>query len=400
MRALVVDSAQGRGSLAAVRALARAGWTVGVGAPTRVGLPMLSRFTRHRHLVPGHASGSDEFLNAINRAIAMHDYEVVFACSDSEILTLSRERGKVHARVPHPPHDAMLRAIDKVDLGAAARAIGMATPPEAASAAEGRERWGNGPVIVKERLHGTQTASGAFTNFAPEAFTDAVAVDRRIREIQAAEGNPLVQPLIEGQLTAFTSVLDEHGNMLARVQQVAERTYPRGAGLSVRARTVRIDERLGEQVTLLLREIGWFGLSELQFIAPRAGKGDPVLLDLNGRFYGSLALALAAGVNLPDTWACSATGRRPQHGGDARSGVRYQWLEGDLRAARERSAGPTGDVCGCLRYARSANPSIWSATDPLPGLLAARRVLSQATRVAIKGIEQSAGAAEPRPPAR
>ena len=135
MRALVVDSAQGRGSLAAVRALARAGWTVGVGAPTRIGLPMLSRFTRHRHLVPAHAAGPGEFLNAINRAIVTHDYEVVFACSDSEILTLSRERDKIHTRVPHPPHETMLRAIDKVDLGAAARAIGMATPPEAASAA-------------------------------------------------------------------------------------------------------------------------------------------------------------------------------------------------------------------------------------------------------------------------
>jgi predicted ATP-grasp superfamily ATP-dependent carboligase len=400
MRVLVVDSAQGRGSLAAVRALARSGWKVGVGAPTRFGLPMLSRFTRHRHLVPPHASGSDEFLSAINQAIATHDYEVVFACSDSEILTLSRERSKIHAQVPHPPHDTMLRAIDKVDLGTAARAIGMATPPEAASAAEGRKRWGNGPVIVKERLHGTQTAAGAFTNFAPEVFTDDAAVDRRIQEIQAAEGNPLVQPLIEGQLTAFTSVLDERGNMLARVQQVAERTYPRDAGLSVRARTVPIDEQLAERVTLLLREIGWSGLSELQFIAPRAGQGDPVLLDLNGRFYGSLALALAAGVNLPDTWARSATGHRPPHGGDARPGVRYQWLEGDLRAARERSAGAIGDVRECLRYARSANPSIWSANDPLPGLLAAKRVLSHAARAATKGIEPAAGAAEPGDPTR
>jgi predicted ATP-grasp superfamily ATP-dependent carboligase len=398
MRALVVDSTQGRGSLAAVRALARAGWTVGVGAPTRIGLPMLSRFTRHRHLVPPLASGSDEFLSAINQAIATHDYELVFACSDSEILTLSRERSKIHAQVPHPSHETMLRAIDKVDLGMSARTVGMATPPEAASASEGRERWGDGPVIVKERLHGTQTAAGAFTNFAPESFTDAVAVDRRIQEIQAAGGHPLVQPLIEGQLTAFTSVLDERGDMLARVQQVAERTYPRDAGLSVRARTVPIDERLAEQITLLLREIGWFGLSELQFIAP--GKDDPVLLDLNGRFYGSLALALAAGVNLPDTWARSATEHMPSRGGDAQPGVRYQWLEGDLRAARERSAGPISDVCGCVRYARSANPSIWSANDPLPGVLAARRVLGQAARVAIKGIERSAGAAEPRDPAR
>lgn len=346
---------------------------------------MLSRWASHRHLVPPHASGASSFVDAINHAIATHDYEVVFACSDGEILTLSRERSKLGALVPHPPHDTMLRAIDKVDLAVAARAAGLAAPPEAGSAAEAREQWGVKPTIVKERLHGTQAAGGSFTHFSPQAFIDAADVDLRVREIRAAGGEPVVQPLIEGQLMAFTSVLDEQGNMLARVQQVAERTYPRDAGLSVRARTVPIEEHLAERITLLLRELGWFGLSELQFIAPT--DGDPVLLDFNGRFYGSLALALAAGVNLPDTWARIVTGRRPLRAGDARPGVRYQWLEGDLRAARERSEGPISDARGCLRYATRANASIWSAKDPLPGLLTAGRLLGHVAQVAAKGLK-------------
>ncbi len=392
MRALVVDSSQGRGSLAAVRALGRAGWSVGIGCPSRTGLPMVSRWVRHRHLIPPHASGAGAFLEAINDAIATHDYELVFGCSDGEILTLSRERGKIAAKVPHPPHETMLRAIDKVDLGIAARAVGLAIPPEAASATEGREQWGDKPVVVKERLHGTQAAGGAFTHLSPEAFSDPLDVDRRVEEIRTAGGIPVVQQLIEGQLMAFTSVLDEQGNMLARVQQAAERTYPRDAGLSVRARTVPVEEQLAAQVTLLLRELSWFGLSELQFIRP--ADGEPVLLDFNGRFYGSLALALAAGVNLPDTWARISTGRRPVQGGDARPGVRYQWLEGDLRAARERSRGALRDASGCLRYAMGASASIWSPNDPLPGLLTAGTIVGQMTRLAsrrARGAPQGAG---------
>jgi predicted ATP-grasp superfamily ATP-dependent carboligase len=344
---------------------------------------MVSRAVRHRHVIPPHASGASGFLRAVDRAIATRGYEVVFACSDGEILTLSRERESISARVPHPPHEAMLRAIDKLELGTAAREVGMTTPPVAGSGAEARERWGAGPTIVKERLHGTPTAAAAFTHLAPQAFFDPASVDRRIEELRAAGAVPLVQPLIEGQLMAFTSVLDEQGHMLARVQQVAERTYPRNAGLSVRARTVPVDEQLVEQVSRLLRKLGWFGLSELQFILP--AEGAPVLLDFNGRFYGSLALALAAGVNLPDTWARIATGRSPVEAGDARPGVRYQWLEGDLRAARERSRGPLRDAAGCLRYGMSASASIWSARDPLPGLLTTGTLLSQALRLTAKG---------------
>ena len=348
---------------------------------------MLSRWAAYRHIVPSHASGAISFLDAINGAIATRGYDVVFACSDGEILTLSRERSKILARVPHPPHDTMLRAIDKLDLAVAARAAGITTPPHASSASEAREQWGERPTIVKERLHGTQAAKGSFTHLAPQAFIVPADVEHRIQEIHAAGGEPMVQPLIQGQLMAFTSVLDEQGNMLARVQQVAERTYPRDAGLSVRARTVPVEERLAEQVTLLLRELGWFGLSELQFIKPAGG--EPVMLDFNGRFYGSLALALAAGVNLPDTWARIVTGREPVHVGDAQPGVRYQWLEGDLRATRERSRGPLRDMGECLRYATGAHASIWSPKDPLPGLFTAVTVMDQTVRLAARSIRRA-----------
>jgi predicted ATP-grasp superfamily ATP-dependent carboligase len=383
MRALIIDSDQGRSSLAAARALHRAGWTVGVGGPRLVGLPMLSRSVRHRHLIPRHGMSASSFLKAIDRVIASHAYEVVFGCSDAEVLILSRERHNIGACVPHPPHEVMLRATDKVELADAAEAVGMPTPPIAASAAEARALWGPTPTIVKERIHRPVPSSGALTHIASQAFLDPDSAERRVEEVRALGSVPVVQPLLEGQLIAFTSVVDKRGNMVARVQQAAERTYPRDAGLSVRARTVPIDEQLSDQVGRLLRSLGWFGLSELQFLVP--ADGVPVLLDFNGRFYGSLALALAAGVNLPDTWARIATSRTPVEAGDARAGVRYQWLEGDLRAARERSQGAVRDAADCLRYGVGAGGSIWSPEDPLPGLLTAGKLLSGTARMVAAG---------------
>ncbi len=396
MRALIVDSGESRGSLAAARGLARGGWTVGIGCPTRTGLAGLSRFVRHRHVVPPLASGTSDFLEAVERVVVERDYQLVFACSDAEIVALSRERERISARMPYADHETILGAIDKLQLSHAAQAVGMATPPIASSVAEARERWGAGAMIVKESLHGTLDTTGHISHLAPASFTDPTAAEQRIEEIRATGGMPILQPFITGRLMAFSSVVDGNGQMLARVQQVAERTYPREAGLSVRARTIAIDEQLAELVARLLSRLGWFGLSELQFILPTAGP--PVLLDFNGRFYGSLALALAAEVNLPDIWARIATGRDPSQAGDARPGVRYQWLEGDLRAARERSRGPLRDACGCVRYAIGANGSIWSASDPLPGLLAAGTVLSQAARLAAKSTKPPVKTTSEGPP--
>ena len=376
MRALIVDSNGGRGALAAVRGLARAGWTVGVACTSRNGLPALSRFARYRHRLPALAHNEDAFVRAVRDAVAAERYELVFGCSDAEVLTLSAHRQSIPTRFPYPAHGAMLAAIDKAQLARSADSVSMAIPPSASSVEEARERWGGGPVVVKESRHGTRDADERLRHVAPQRFDDPLAAEERVREIGAGGGVALVQPMLDGRLTAFSCVVDEHGEMLGRVQQMAERTYPMDAGSSARARTVAIDERLSERVSALLAELGWFGLVELQFLTDE--HGTHTLVDFNGRFYGSLALALAAGVNLPDLWARAALGLSPPPRQDARAGVRYQWLEGDLKAARERSRGALAEVADCVRYALLSKASIWSPTDPYPGLQAARAVLTGA----------------------
>lgn len=377
MRALIVDSKGGRGALAAVRGLARAGWTVGVACPSRSQLPALSRLLAHWHPLPDLASGEQAFLGALRDAVAAQRYELVFGCSDAEVLTLSAQRQGLATRIPYPPHEAMLAAIDKTRLAQAAESVSIATPPAAASVQEARERWGAGPVVVKESQHGTRDAHERLSHVAPQRFDDLLRAEERVRAIGAGGGVALVQPLLGGRLMAFSCVTDEDGTMLGRVQQVAERTYPLDAGSSARAATVAIDERLSERVSALLKALKWRGLVELQFLAQE--DRPPTLLDFNGRFYGSLALALAAGVNLPDLWARSALGLPLPPRIDARPGVRYQWLEGDLKAAREDSSGAVESVADCLRYALRSKASIWSPTDPYPGLRTAGGVLARAT---------------------
>src|SRR5205823_3805656 len=116
--------------------------------------------------------------------------------------------------------------------------------------------------------------------------------------------------------------------VVARVQQEARTIWPLNAGMSARAETVPVDEVLAAKVAELLQELGWFGLAQLQFVVPE--DGGPVLIDFNGRLYGSLALAVAAGVNLPAIWGCVATDRPLPRTREGLAGVRYQWEEGDF----------------------------------------------------------------------
>jgi predicted ATP-grasp superfamily ATP-dependent carboligase len=303
-------------------------------------------------------------------------YELVLASSDSDLQLLVRERDRIPALVPYPPEEAVRGALDKGLLAEAALRAGLAVPETAGSGAEARERFGGRPFVVKERLHGSPGSDGRPTHLDPLLTADPGEADRRAAEIAAAGGTPLIQEAVAGRLTAFSSVAAPGGLLLARVQQEAERTWPRALGCSVRARTVAVDEDLAARVAALLDDLAWTGLSEIQFL--RGADGVLRLIDFNGRFYGSLALALAAGPNLPALAAALATGRPTDGlGGDGAPGVRYQWLEGDLRAARERSRGLARDAAGCLRYAVGARHSVWRASDPLPAARVALALLAE-----------------------
>jgi predicted ATP-grasp superfamily ATP-dependent carboligase len=319
------------------------------------------------HEVPLPEDGDEAFAAALVRAVTAGGYEVVFASSDLDVLALSRVRARLTAVVPFPDDGALRRGLDKLELTGAARRAGLAVP----RTVDGPGTELSPPVVVKERVHGDVVRGGRADTLVPEVTDAPDAVQARVAEIRARGGRPIVQELVAGRLMAYTVVCDRDHRVVARVQQEAVRTWPGDVGSSARARTVAIDEALAAGVQRLLADLGWFGLAELQFLAPAGGP--PHLIDLNPRFYGSLALAVGAGVNLPALWARLATGRRVPERTDAAVGVRYQWLEADLKQARQdrRGGSVRADAIGCLRWSIGACHSIWRADDPRPAARAA-----------------------------
>ena len=366
MRALIVEDGLSRGALAAARALALDGWQVGVASPLRGGLAGSSKSVSRRHVVPPLSEGLDAFVDATNAALRAGGYELVFGAGDAELLALSLRRSDLEAVVPHAEHDVVLRALDKLELARAAERAGMATPVTVEATSDAIGSWGR-PAIVKSRLHAMPWHDGSTSRIEVGYGAAELQTKQRVEAVVAAGGQPLLQDFVEGRLMAFTAVVGWDGEVVAEVKQHAGAVWPPGEGASVRAETVAVDEDLSAKVRALLTELGWFGLAELQFQVPRGG--EPHLVDLNGRFYGSMSLATAAGVNLPAVWARVATGRPVKRGQRARPGVRYHWLEGDLRRARvERHGGAGRDFAGSLRYTRGATHSIWDPADRGPAI--------------------------------
>lgn len=374
-RILIVEDGLGPHPLAAARSFGEAGWHVGIGSPEPRGRSASSRWAAQWHRVPPAERDPQEFLDAVAAAVAVGSYDVVFGGDDVEVLALSAARDRLGALFPYPPHASVLRAIDKQELTRAATAAGLAAPRTLAPGEDlSQLRF---PVVVKARMHWTPGASDVPARLDRTFCATPSEVDAAVRVIEASGGAAIVQELIQGDLMALTLLLDPAGRRIAAVQQATTRMSPYWHN-SVRAVTVPVEPELADAAGRMLADLGWWGLANLQFLRPSTG-GAPRLIDFNGRFYGSLALARAAGADLPVRWVLSAMGADDADPVAAEPGVRYQSLEEDLRRAfLERRRGLLRDVAGTLRYAGGAVHSTWSSSDPLPALRRGRRIVRSA----------------------
>ena len=372
MRALLIEEGWSRAALAAARALGRAGWTVGVGSPVP-SLACRSRWVKDWHEVPLPEAGMTGFLSATARAVESGRYSVVFGVGDAEVLALSLGRDELDAVVPYAPHDTVLQAFDKLTLARIAESIGLATPRTYSATDDAVARL-KGAAIMKARHHWVPGSQAAPPRQRTRVVFGPAGAKRRADEVRSLGGEPILQELIQGDLIAVAALCDREAEVVAMIQQRAERMWPPQIGISTRARSQPLDQELAAGVSRLLRELGWFGLAEIQFLVPADGR--PRVIDFNGRPYGSMSLALAAGTNLQAMWASMALGLPAGPVKEARPGVRYHWLEGDLRRCRVegRPGGMWKDLFQSLAWAPGAVHSIWDPRDPLPGFRHATRL--------------------------
>jgi predicted ATP-grasp superfamily ATP-dependent carboligase len=272
-------------------------------------------------------------------------------------MALSRRREEIAPAVwPYPSYEVVRRTFDKLDLFTAATAAGVATPYTVPADEQALAQW-SGPVVVKARNHVPH-------RFETAVFDSASQARELVERTLAEGGEPLLQTPLRGRMGAAVIVRGRDGSMLAEFHQEAERTWPPGAGDTVLGRVIATDAELSDTVARLAAELGWIGLAQVELF--RDTEGRAWITDFNGRFYGSMALAVRAGVNVPAIWARDALGLDPWDGSAppvARVGARFQWLNRDLAAGW---AGGPGPMIDALAAAPMAAHSMWAPSDPMP----------------------------------
>ena len=331
-RVLVTDGEQ-RAALAVVRSLGRAGYQCHVTSTTGRSLAGASRFAVEDAALPDPLNAPEAFGEAVEGLVAERQIELLLPITDASLLALLPLRERMaHARLPWPPLEVVQAVADKPRVMEAARQCGIAVPRQVVLPAppgpsvldDMRLEF---PLVVKPSRSVVEVDHRR-SKVGVKAVQDRGELARALAELPLAAYPVLLQQRITGPgIGVFLLVWQGRTRAVFSHRRLREK--PPSGGVSVYCESITaVPELVGKSVALL-EAFGWSGVAMVEYKRD-AASGTPYLMEINGRFWGSLQLAVDAGVDFPRLLAELALGQDPGASSGYRVGVRSRWWWGDV----------------------------------------------------------------------
>lgn len=323
MKTAIVTDGKYRSSIAAVRALHRAGYQVIV-TQTRADVHAVPAVAASRccaafRWIDG-AAADDGYADRLAALLETYDRPVLFCVGAVTLNTVAAQRERF-ARVadfliaPRPVLDALN---DKETVHARAQSLGIPVPRQYDGVPP--ERY---PVVIKPHCgekFGLKAADRYAVADTPEAYAQILA------RMQRYDPAPIVQDRITGPGIGVSLLLGRDGRLICALCHRRIREYPVTGGPSTCCESF-YDAALIDRAYRLLRSFGFTGMAMVEF------KGD-CLLEVNPRVWGSFPMTEAAQSPFTAYYARAAAGERVRYTAqDYRSGVRMRFLLNDTLAA-------------------------------------------------------------------
>jgi len=352
---VLVTDGEERAALAAVRALGRLGHRVYVCASREHPLAGWSRYCQASATTPSALREPARYGDAVGALLERWHADVLLPISEQSLRALLPVRfDKRGVHVPFPSLEVFESVSDKAELLRRCERFDLTVPKQhvlqASSDIDVIDTALTFPLVVKPSRSVVVTGAGGIKTGVSYA-ADRDQLRQQLTALPSEVFPVLLQERIVGPGSGVFLLLWD-GEVVAAFAHRRLREKPPAGGVSVYSESVPLDPVLVERGVRLLRDLGWQGVAMIEFKTDRRS-GRPYVMEINGRFWGSLQLAIEAGVNFPALLVDCALGRRPVRP-SYRVGLRNRWWWGDVDHIVARLRHDTADL-GLLPDA----PSRW-----------------------------------------
>ena len=371
-----------RSGLAVVRSLGRAGLEVWLGTETTDSIIPLSRYVAGTFALPPTASQIERWVAELRALLERETFDLVIPTSDMALVPIASRRAIFEplARIAMPDEAGFECSYSKERTLALAQRLGVPIPPtrmldSPAGLPEIRANPRFPFPLVLKPISSKVWGGGKRFDLKVRHAPDAPALESLAKRMLAVSP-VLVQAHVPG-MGIGQEFLVSDGRIVDAFQHERVHEPLAGGGSSYR-KSVPLDPRILDCSRRLLSDLRWTGVAMVEYRwDPKTGEF--ALMEINGRFWGSLPLAIAAGVDFPHRLYLLLTGRPVPEQAPYLLGIHARNLGKDLGWFRERVRGVSrrsaaalvaGEISTALRRAFAGRERVDTLTldDPMPGL--------------------------------
>ena len=386
-------------SLAIVRSLGRKGVRVTVGSSKTNSLSSLSRYCSSYFVYPNPLVDVPGFRKILVEQLKRHSYSLVIPGTDLTICPLMGIRESVEAlsRLAMPSNEALAVALSKSRTRDLARTLQIPIPKTKVirniEDFHGMQDQIKYPVVIKADRSKAWPSNSPGRDISVAYACDPKELNLGVRPLLAL-GPVILQEFVRGDGIGM-GVLASRGDTLFAFQYRRLHEVPlTGGGSSYRV-SEPIDPKLISYASSLLKALCWDGVAMVEFKMDRE-TGRTYLMEINGRFWGSLPLAVAAGADFPSYLFELMVHQRHKFPAFYKIGTRCRYLSSEvewLKAVLFRKCGQR-DTAAIVRFpdyrtiifdlCRLLNPyehsDIFDLLDPWPGINEFNKIARRVTK--------------------
>ncbi|HLJ17743.1 MAG TPA: ATP-grasp domain-containing protein [Bryobacteraceae bacterium] len=330
-KVLILDG-NARSALAATRSLGSRGLHVVVGGDSRRTLAGSSQYCREAFTYPPPGENPDGFLSTLKFECARRGVSVIFPMTEISTLTALKSREQLDGlQLPFVDFSTFDALSDKWKLLELAKQLNVSIP-ETHFVNDPGELDGILPQLkfpaVLKPYRSMIYSGGRWIASCVQYANSERELCEVVKRHEYFNRHPfLIQEFVRGQGQGIFALYD-HGTPLAFFAHRRLREKPPSGGVSVLSESIALDPVQREMAHRILSQVHWHGVAMVEFKV--SADGTPYLIEVNGRFWGSLQLAIDAGVDFPWLLYQLAIGAEVDPVSSYAVGVKWRWLLGDF----------------------------------------------------------------------
>ncbi len=302
-------------------------YIIDVVAYSKFALCFFSKFTNNKFIIPHPKENEENFLTEIIKILKENKYATIIPVSylSFQILSKNIKSIKKYTNLTITSYQNILSASNKIETYKIAEKLKIPYPKTyyIETPNEINNLSIKYPCVIKAPLEMGKNLVEYARNFSE--------LKKKYHKILSSykfkEAQPIIQEYIKGEGAGFFAFYKK-GKLINWFIHKRIREYPVSGGASTVAKSY-YNEKIFENGKKILDYLGWEGVAMVEFKKDNAS-GTYKLMEINAKFWGSLELAISAGVNFPEMLVLDALNldipqiRKYQN-------VKFQWiLSGDI----------------------------------------------------------------------